>query len=74
MKELYIQLAEILDVPEVKATDSLKQFASWDSLAVLSTIVMLDSKFGVRMSGTALRDMQTIGDLEDAVVSRKPKT
>lgn len=74
MQELYTQLAELLEVPEVKPTDVLKRFDAWDSLTILTIIAMLDSKFGVRMSGAELRDFHTVAELEQAVAARKTKS
>lgn len=73
MQEFYGHMAEVLEVAEAKPNDVLKHFAAWDSLTVLSIIAMLDSKYGVRISGAELHALATLADLEQTVAARLPK-
>ena len=71
MPEFLKKLADILEVPEVKAGDELKSFPQWDSLAVLSVIAMLDADYGVNLRAADFADVQSAGDLWNLVESKK---
>src|SRR4051812_40934498 len=63
MPDFLKKLAEILEVPEVKAGDELKSFPQWDSLAVLSVIAMLDADYGVNLRAADFGTVQSAGEL-----------
>ena len=71
MDELFGKLAEILEVDAVKPADVLRDFESWDSLAALSIIAMLDSSYGVRAGAEELKTLKTVGDLAGFIAARK---
>ena len=54
-----------------KAEDVLKDFESWDSLAVLSVLAMADSKYGVSIKADEIRAIVTAGELANLVESKK---
>ena len=51
----------------VQMTTSLRELDVWDSVAYLSTIVLLDEKLGVAMSPDDLVNAQTPADILNAV-------
>ena len=61
-------MAEILEVEkdEIHADFSLVS-ANWDSLAVLSTMAAIDDIFDHSVSGDALYDCKTIGEVVSIV-------
>ena len=63
--EFYAAVAEMLDcdVSEVTGDSVLKDLPSWDSLAVLSFVAMVDSRLGVTVKGTDLVQCKTVNDL-----------
>jgi acyl carrier protein len=71
MDNFYAGLAEILeiDVAEVSPSLDLTQHA-WDSLAIVSTIALLDECFGITSDGPSLGACRTVADIE-ALVARK---
>ena len=69
--EFYQRLAEILDVEEVKADDTLKDFDEWDSLSVLSVLAMADSKYGVAIRADEIRSVVTAADLAGLVEAKQ---
>ena len=71
MNDLYVQLAEIMEVDEVKPGDVLADFPEWDSLTVLSVIAMLDSKYKLNITAIEMRNFRTAKDLADYVAGRK---
>ena len=71
MNDLCERLVDILDVEEVKETDVLADFPAWDSLSVLSTIAMLDSKYGVNVTAMDLKGVRTVADLWKLTQARK---
>ena len=73
MNELYDKLAEILEEDEINRNQVLQEFEEWDSLTVLSIIVMLDSNYNITMAAEDLRALETIGALEDSIRSHVEK-
>jgi acyl carrier protein len=73
MEKFYLNLAELVEVDEVKPDDVLRDFASWDSLTVLAVVATLDSEYGVNMTAADMRDIETAGQLASAVESRRRK-
>ncbi len=69
--EFYQRLAEILDVEEVKADDTLKDFDEWDSLSVLSVLAMADSQYGVAIRAEQIRSVVTAADLANLVEAKQ---
>ncbi len=63
MEKFCEKLANILETDEVKSEDILKDFEEWDSLSVLSIIVMIDSDYGVTIFAKDIMKLKTIKDL-----------
>ena len=63
MDDFYGKLAQILEVERVGAEDVLSEFEYWDSLTVLTILAMLDSSYGVNITGADIRQMKTAGEL-----------
>jgi acyl carrier protein len=74
MSEFYEGMAEIFEI-EVSAISSGFELhsgeAAWDSLAIVSTIALVDDCFGVMLEGKALGDCQTIADIEKLIEAAK---
>jgi acyl carrier protein len=72
MSEFYEGLAEIL---EVEAEDINPDFAleegGWDSLAVVSTIALIDEVYDVTVHPDKLGDCKTVGDIESLVEAQR---
>ncbi|MBJ7264831.1 MAG: acyl carrier protein [Burkholderiaceae bacterium] len=65
MSEFYEGLAEILEVETEDVTPALELEGSvWDSLAVVSTIALIDEVFDRTVSADALLECKTVGDIE----------
>ncbi len=71
MNEFLKKLAEILEVPEMKPSDQLKDFPQWDSLSVLSVIAMLDANYGVNLRAADFATVNSAEDLWNLVQARK---
>jgi acyl carrier protein len=69
--EFYQRLAEILDVEEVKPENVLKDFDSWDSLAILSVLAMADAKYGVSIKAEEIRSVVTAEGLARLVEAKR---
>jgi acyl carrier protein len=68
------RLAEILDIDQVKPEDTLEGFEQWDSLAVLSVLAMVDSKYNVTIAAKDIRGAVTAGDLARLVEAKQTET
>jgi acyl carrier protein len=64
------RLADILDIVEVKPENVLGEFEQWDSLAVLSVLAMVDSKYRVTIRANEIRSVVTVGDLAKLVEAK----
>lgn len=62
-QQLLTGLAEILEVPAVAPETILGEVGSWDSLAVVYTIALLDEKAGVEVDGQALAACVMVADV-----------
>jgi acyl carrier protein len=71
MNDFLKKLAEILEVPETKETDQLKDFPQWDSLSVLSVIAMLDANYGVNLRAADFETVNSAADLWKLVQAQK---
>ena len=73
MNEFLAKLAEIIDEKVVKDNDVLADFPAWDSLSVLSTIALVDSKYHVNLRAPDFKEVRTAGDLWNLVQSRQQR-
>lgn len=62
-------LAEALEQsPDgLSAETRLREIPNWDSLAILTTLAMIDERYSVTISGEVLQECETIGDLREKV-------
>lgn len=65
MSEFYEGMAEILELEpgEMRPDLSLKDVA-WDSLAIVSTIALVDDVYGIALNANKLAECETIADIE----------
>jgi acyl carrier protein len=63
---------EGLDASTLTGDTPLAALPQWDSLALLTTLAMVDSEYGVQVSGRALQECQTVGDLFRLVQKHLP--
>ncbi len=71
MENFYDEFAEILEVDEVKREDLLDDYEGWDSLGLLSTQIMAEESYGVKISNDDIKGLATVGDIEDLIQSRR---
>lgn len=65
MSEFYEGLAEILEVdPSEINPDFRLEGEIWDSLAIVSTIALVDEVYGKTVAPAKLQEVETVGDLE----------
>jgi len=63
-------LAEILEVDASEITsETVLGEGNWDSLAVVSTIALIDEVYDETVGAEQLSDCKTVGDLESLVSS-----
>ena len=73
MEPLYKKLAAILEIEEVTSSAVLRDFDIWDSLTVLSILVMLDKDYGINIDGSSLEKLETVADLASFVQNKAIK-
>lgn len=72
MSEFRNELAEILEREPDEVTPELRlDSTSWDSLAVVSTIALIDELYDEAVSADALNDCETVGDIEKLIERHK---
>jgi acyl carrier protein len=66
MDKFYEGMAEIFEVEpqQIDAQFDLTSAGAWDSLALVSTIALVDDCFNVMLDGASLSACTTIGDIE----------
>jgi len=64
-QEFYTELEIMLELPggTVIGTEALEELPGWDSMAMLSFIVLADSKLGVIVTASTLSAAKTVPDL-----------
>ncbi len=70
MIEFFEGMAEILEVNVESISPSFDLHStetSWDSLAIVSTIALVDDCFGVMLDGKSLGECKTIADIENLI-------
>ncbi len=67
------ELANILDEAEIDETASLRDYPSWDSLAVLSIVALADSKFGFTLTFPDVKAISTAAELWDFFDKKRTK-
>lgn len=72
MSEFYEGLAEILEVEpdEIKGDFELTE-ENWDSLAIVSTIALIDDVYDLTVRPEKLADCKTVADIEALVKSEQ---
>lgn len=63
MEAIYKQLAELLEVDDVKDIDVLEDFECWDSLTVLSIIALLSEEYNKIVLAKDINEAKTIGGI-----------
>ncbi len=65
LKEKLALIEEALDTQEgaLAPETVLDEVESWDSIAVLSLIAMMDDNFGKTLSGSEIKALKTVGDI-----------
>lgn len=68
MNEFRAGLAEILEIEPSGVTPELVLSEhAWDSLAVVSTIALIDDCFGLMLPSQELTNCTTVGDIESLI-------
>lgn len=72
MSEFYEGLAEIFEVEtsEINADYELTD-ENWDSLAIVSTIALIDDVHDITVRPEKLADCKTVGDIEQLVTAEQ---
>lgn len=63
MENMYEELAELLEVDEVKDNEILSEFECWDSLTVLSIIAWASENYGKTLLAKDVNGVKTVGGL-----------
>lgn len=72
MSEFYEGLAEIIEVDADEVTSELAlDEGAWDSLAVVSTIALIDDVYDVMVHPDKLAECKTVGDIDDLVAAER---
>lgn len=65
LKEKLALIEEALDTQEgaLAPETVLDEVESWDSIAALSLVAMMDDNFGKTLSGSEIKALKTVGDI-----------
>ena len=66
MSEFYEGMAEILEVDAAEINADYELGEAWDSLAIVSTIALVDEVFDKAIGADTLQECRTVGDIEQA--------
>ena len=65
-QEFLDRTAGILEVPSVTPETDFRAGPLWDSLTAFALRVMIDQRYGKRLSGADIESCRTVADLMDA--------
>lgn len=71
MSEFYEGLAEILEVDIADVDSDLELGEGWDSLAIVSTIALIDDVYDIQVRPEKLADCKTVSDIEALVAAEQ---
>jgi acyl carrier protein len=65
INDFLLSLDQLLELEPgtVKGTESLDSLESWDSLAIISFMALVDEHFGVALQARQIAESKTVGDL-----------
>lgn len=63
MEKMKEELAELLEVDEIKENEVLADFECWDSLTVLSIIAWASENYGKTLLAKDVNEAKTVGGL-----------
>lgn len=69
--ENFVDSIEGLEPASVEPGTVMRNLPQWDSLAVLTTVAMIDAEYEVLITTNELADQQTVEDLFKLVNSKK---
>ncbi|QKF73469.1 hypothetical protein AFAEC_1308 [Aliarcobacter faecis] len=72
MKELNIEMADILEVDSISDDEILTESDMWDSLARLTLLSYIDKQYGVNLFQPDIANVKTVADIK-AVIKSKQK-
>ncbi|MDQ5928465.1 MAG: hypothetical protein QG594_239 [Bacteroidota bacterium] len=67
----FSDLFEETNVADFDVNSEFRDLDEWDSFLAMSLIAMLDSEFGVKLSGDEIKSANTIGELFNIVKNKK---
>lgn len=71
MDTFHAELAEVLELEPAEVTPELRlDDTAWDSLAVVSTIALIDELFDQAVSADALANCETVGDIDTLITTQ----
>ena len=73
VESFYTELAEIMEVDEVRPESVLSEFIEWDSLTVLSVIAMVHKQYALRLHAADLKAVTTAQDLFGLIETQRAK-
>ncbi|MGB7964513.1 MAG: acyl carrier protein [Propionicimonas sp.] len=73
MDAFYAQMEEAIGLEEgtLAADTEFKELEEWDSLALLTVLVMLQDEYGVTVSNAEVRGITTVVELQDLVTAKQ---
>jgi acyl carrier protein len=72
MSEFYEGLADILEVNAAQITPELElEAGAWDSLAIVSTIALIDEVYDETVNADALAECKTVNDIERLIQNKQ---
>jgi acyl carrier protein len=74
MEEKFLpKFKEVLEINDrnLLLTDRFRDYDEWDSLAFLSLIAMIDEEYDVIIDGKDFKQLETVGDIMEAIKERQ---
>ena len=66
MQEFLERVAEVLEVPAVQPGDAFRDVPMWGSLTGFALVVMIEQRYGTRLTADDFVSLKTVADLAAA--------
>lgn len=66
MQEFLEKVAEVLEVPAVQPGDDFRAVPMWGSLTGFALVVMIEQRYGKRLTAADFAPLRTVADLASA--------